>query len=98
MPEFRLEYTVKDKESVREQLLSMIVADARSKAKCLATAADAALGDVVNINYNVSDDDIVIQPFERTMLCSKSVDNAAFDITPDDITVEDSVTVTFEIK
>ena len=31
MPEFRLEYTVKDKESVREQLLSMIVADARSK-------------------------------------------------------------------
>lgn len=98
MPEFRLEYTVRDKEAVREQLLAMIVADARSKAKCLAAAADAVLGDVVTINYSVSDNDIAIQPFERTMLCAKSVDNAAFDITPDDIIVEDSVTVTFEIK
>ncbi len=101
-PEFRIQYTVKDVESAKNELLAKAVADSRTKAEVLTKAAGVKLGEILNIDYSWSELELVAQPMGR-MLKASAVENDAveayqMDITPEDIKVEDSVTVVWGIR
>ena len=96
-PEFRLQYTVKDVESAKNELLSKAVADSKTKAEVLTKAAGVKLGEILNIDYSWAELELVAQPV-RMLKASPAMANDAMgsyqmDITPEDIKVEDSVTV-----
>lgn len=98
-PEFRINYTVKDTEAVKNKLLAKAVADSKEKAKVLAEAAGVLLGDIVKIDYSWGELEIVSAPVERCMMSAPNaaMDSYSMDIEPDDIDVTDTVTVVWEI-
>ncbi len=51
-PEFRISYTVKDPEAVKNTLLGKAVADAKEKASVLTAAAGAVLREIQTIDYS----------------------------------------------
>ncbi len=104
-PEFRISYTVKDPEAVKNELLIKAVADARAKAEALAKAADLALGDIQTVEYSRSRIDLEISPVNRSIETGDmeklvKLDAGAFDmdVELDDIKASDAVTVVWEIK
>ena len=101
-PEFRLSYTVKDPEAVKNELLGKAVKDAVSKAEVLSSAAGLKLGEIQNMDYSWGRVDFEIQPMDKCLaLCQESpiTGGASYDldIEPDDIDVQDTVTVVWEI-
>lgn len=100
--EFRIQYTVGDLETCRNELLAKAVKDASDKASVLAAAGKVKLGRIVRIDYSFGNADIVSEP---VMLRNMKMDCAAqeaggsyeFGMVADDISVEDSVTVCYEI-
>ncbi len=102
-PEFRISYTVKDAEAVKNTLLGSAVTDAKEKAAVLAGAAGVALKDIQSIDYSWGEIDIEYRPM-RNAVMAKSFAGAAMergydmDIEPDDIEVSDTVTVVWEIE
>ena len=103
-PEFYIEYTIIDTEAAKNELLSRAVADSKAKAQILAAAADVQLGDIINIDYSWSEIDLISRPFNRlTELEDEYYDGEItldynVDIEPDDIKVEDTVTVVWKIS
>lgn len=100
-PEFDLSYALSEPEKAKNELIASAVRDSAEKAKTLTEAAGVKLGTLVNINYSWADDDFGQRPMGRMMLCKNSFDGSAgadFGITPDDIVLEDSVTVIWEIE
>ena len=100
-PEFSLSYTVKDIEAVKNELLGKAVSDSREKAVILTDAAKVKLGDIQQIDYSWGEIDFEVRPMNR---CFNSEDrflakpaSYSIDIEPDDIEVEDTVTVIWEI-
>lgn len=100
-PEFFLSYTVSDAEAVRNELLSKAVEDSRVKAAVIARAAGISLGEIQTIDYSWSSTELEVHPMNRPMgsdiRAAKAV-SFDMDIQPDDISLEDSVTVVWEIK
>ena len=102
-PEFSIQYFVEDKEAVKNKLLAGAVKDSKEKAAALTKAAGVKLGEIVHINYSWDEVDISVTPVapmmlksgERGLCGSNAVD---LDIEADDIDVEDTVTVVWEIK
>lgn len=101
-PEFHVEYTVKDAEGARNELLKKAVADSRQKAEVLAEAAGVALGDIATIDYSWGEVEFVSRPMNkmsRTLMAEAAMeDSMDFDVVPDDIKVEDTVTVVWSLK
>jgi len=99
-PEFQVEYTVKDPEKARNKLLEKAIEDSRAKAEVLTKAAGVSLAEIVTIDYSWNTVEFVARPMNR-MMAAKCLDSAEesidFDVTPDDIRVEDTVTVIWEI-
>ena len=101
-PELRLGYTVRDKESAKNELLGKAVADAKEKAQVLTAAAGVQLKDIRKIDYSWGEVDFEVRPM-RNMVAMKmpmGTDEAcgySMDIEPDDIQVSDTVTVVWEI-
>ena len=98
-PEFRISYTVKDKEGAKNELLSKAVEDAIAKAKVLSAASGVKLGDIQTIDYSWGHIDFEVKPV-RELTCSSITleeKRLEFDVEPDDIDVSDTVTVVFEI-
>ena len=102
-PEFRLSYTVKDPEAVKNKLLGKAVLDAKEKAAVLTQAADVTLKDIQSIDYSWGEIDFVTKPMNemRLMECTECEMSAPaaydIDIEADDIDVTDTVTVVWEI-
>lgn len=104
-PEFSIEYTVKNPEKSKNELLANAVKDSMEKANVLADAAGVVLGDIVTIDYSWAEIDFVSRPMNTMMLeecCMRApaeTDGSYdIDIEPDDIDVSDSVTVVWSIK
>ena len=105
-PEFHLEYTVADPEKAKNELLANAVADSRIKADVLAKAADVTLGEILSIDYSWGEIDLVTRPVmlretNGIQALAKSAameDSLNLDIEPDDIKVEDTVTVIWELE
>ena len=51
-PEFRISYTVKDPETVKNELLGRAVRDAREKAVVLTRATEVSLKDILSMDYS----------------------------------------------
>ena len=102
-PEFRLSYTVKDQEAVKNELLGRAVEDALAKARVLSQAAGVSLKEILNIDYSWAEVSFEVQPLRRSLEADMAtgVMNAKasydMDIEPDDIRVSDTVTVVWEI-
>lgn len=103
-PEFRLSYTVKDPEAVKNELLGKAVQDAVAKAGVLSGAAGLKLGEIRSMDYSWGEIDFEYRPMNGSGLMMKEcapTDAAGsydMDIEPDDIDVRDTVTVVWEIK
>lgn len=89
-----LQFSVKDKEALREQVLIQAVKSAKRNAEILASAAGVRLGEIKEINYHWSE----IHFYDRRseMVCESAVDYSA-DFEPEDISATDNVTIIYEI-
>lgn len=102
-PEFRLAYTVKDPEAVKNELLGKAVRDAVAKAGVLSSAAGVKLGDIQSMDYSWGEIDFEFRPMQDLSVgcldaCDALKENSLdLDIEPDDIEVQDTVTVIWEI-
>ena len=100
-PEFRLGYTVKDPEAVKNELLGKAVQDAMAKAGVLVGAAGLKLGEIQSVDYSWGEINFECRPMDRELkLCEYAIpgsDSYDMDIEPDDIEVQDTVTVVWEI-
>ena len=100
-PEFRISYAVKNPESARNSLLKKAVEDAKEKAEILAEAACVALKDILTVDYSWGEIDITYESVKLAKSISvaeDSTDAYNLDIEPDDIDIEDTVTVIWEIE
>ena len=102
-PEFRIEYTLSDPETAKNELLAKAVADSTAKAKVLADAACVTLGEIINIDYSWGEIEFVSRPvmMESRMaaIVNSCEDNSYdIDIEADDIEQEDTVTVVWSIS
>ena len=99
-PEFRLSYTVKDPEAVKNELLGKAVRDAAAKAGVLSGAAGVKLGDIQSVDYSWGEIEFEYRPMSRDLACDclgAPGGSYDMDIEPDDIDVQDTVTVVWEI-
>ena len=102
-PEFRISYTVKEPESVKNSLLGKAITDAKEKANVLTAAAGTTLKDIQSIDYSWGEIDFEVRPMNRSLMMEACAPIAAegssydMDIEPDDIEVSDTVTVIWEI-
>ncbi len=100
-PEIEIDFTVKDKEAVKKNLLVASAKDAREKADLLCEAMNVKLGKLLTINYNW--DEITIhsptnyrlEDPRRLDLCC--CERSLIDFTPDDIRVNDDASFVWEI-
>jgi len=100
-PEFSIRFTLADSNQISEDLLIDATKNAFQKAKILTKAADATLGDLLNINYNWGEIDIYSQTESRLnqyKMVDFGFDSSAVDIVPEDIQVSDTVSFVWEIK
>lgn len=94
-PEFRVQFTVKDKSAVKEELFAKASENARKIAEGLCRGVGKRLGDIININYSWQEIDIY---HEINGGCNRGIaDCAAPDINPEDLDASDSVTFTWEL-
>ncbi len=101
-PEFRISYTVKDPEAVKNTLLGKAVADAKEKAAVLTQAGGVTLKDIQSIDYSWGEINFEYKPMTRDLSFNElsatvPAKSYAIDIEPDDISVSDTVTVIWEI-
>ncbi len=95
-PEFSIEYTVKNKNKVKYQLLKNAVADARKKAEVLTEAAGVSLGLVLRIDYDWTE-----VRFHHNYGINESMSmlkEDSMDIMPDDIDAADNVTIVWSLE
>lgn len=100
--EFNIEYTVAEPEKAKNELLNAAVKDAQEKAAVLSDAAGIRLGRLMNLDYSWSEMEIVARDvrFSKAIMTESAMDSAAgynVDVNPDDIEVNDSVTMVWEI-
>lgn len=94
---FDINYTVKDKEKVKNDLLEIAVEDSTAKAKVLAKASGVKLKEILSIDYSWGEIDIYSSPMDDWMVCEEA-SSYDIDIEADDIDVQDTVTITWAIE
>lgn len=92
--EIDISYTVKDPRPEQLKMLNRAVKDAREKAEIMAKALGCSLGSVKDINYSVHEVHIysqarVIHSANEAICCNPQ----SLDITPEDLSASDEVTV-----
>lgn len=96
--EFSIDYTVKDKDAVKREVLKRAVENSREKAEILATAG-VKLGEVQSIDYSWGEIEIRTSPVDMLEIRSYKMESSYdIDIEPDDIDVADTLTILWEIK
>lgn len=103
-PQISLAFTVKEPNTIKEDLLRHAADNARQKAEILCAASGVKLGTLLNIDYNWKD--VNIYSNTRYMLAEKSrgveasamlSDTRLMDIEPENIELNDSATFVWEI-
>lgn len=104
-PVFRIDYTVKDIEAVKNELLAKAIQDSKTKAEVLTMAAGVILGEIQKIDYSWDEMEVRCSPAAGMLAAKGSVtlmegaeESYDMNIEPDDIDVADTVTVIWEIK
>lgn len=100
-PRLRIDYTVKDIEAAKNELLAKAVSDSRAKAAVLTQAANVQLGDLLNINYSWEEMEIKCSPVAvcggAELMRGGLEEGYTMNIEPDNIDITDTVTVVWEI-
>lgn len=101
--EFRINYTIKDQEAAKNELLGKAVTDSKEKAKVLTEAMGVDIGEVITIDYSWEEVDFVVKPMNKLMESCVSYnceDSSSydFDIEPGDIDSSDTVTVVWSLR
>lgn len=100
MPKFDMNYSLKNPEEAKNKLIKEAVKDSRTKALCLADSMYVELGEVINIDYSWMHVDITSRQYSAiecdAMLMAP--ESAKMSMEPDDIELEDSVTVIWAIE
>ncbi|MCR5797861.1 MAG: SIMPL domain-containing protein [Eubacterium sp.] len=100
-PEFRFSFFVKDVEAAKNELLGKAVIDAKAKAEILASAAGVKLSDILSIDYSWGVVDLEVKTMgldiEEAECCVNESMAYDIDIEPDDIEMNDTVTVVWGI-
>lgn len=98
-PSFSVEFAVKDKASAADRLLKKATEDAFRRAEAIAKAAGVGLGRIESISCEENE-----PSFSSPTVFAKAAGSAemyrgtsGFDITPEDVVSEESVTVVWEI-
>lgn len=97
--EISVDFTLKDKNSIKDEAIENAVKTAREKAVLIARASGVELGMVMDINYSFG----TINVYSNTKYSNNRLAKASFYademacINPVDIEVDDNVTITFEI-
>ena len=102
-PEFRISYTVKDREAAKNELLGKAVADAKEKAAVLSRSAEVTLKAIQSIDYSWGEINFEVRPMNKMLeaeclAAPMAAPGYDIDIEPDDIEVSDTVTVVWEIE
>jgi len=98
-PQFNIQFSVKDKAAVSEELLISATENAKHKAEILAKASDVILGHLISIDYNWGELHLYSQTrYKLNYMSMKMTPSYAPDIEPDDINVSDTVSFVWEIK
>ncbi len=98
-PEFRISYTVKDREATKNVLIAAAVADAKAKAAVLAKAAEVRLLGISHIEYSLREIGLEVRPMAFAgMKRATNADCISPEIEPEDIEAEDTVTIDWEIE
>lgn len=96
-PQLNIQFSIKDKDAVSEELLISATKNAKQKAEILASASGVTLGDLISIDYNWGE----LYLYSQTNYNVESdciAESRAPDIEPDDIDVRDTVSFVWEIK
>ena len=98
-PAVSVRYTMRDPERIKNELLGRAVADAAEKARRLAEAAGVALGEVRSIDYSWGQLELLSRTERSVKLAAAAGANDAlsFDIEPEEIRLEDTVSVIWAI-
>lgn len=97
--EFGIKHTVKDITAVKNELLAKAVQDSKVKAEILSKASGVSLGDILNIDYSWGEIEIYSEPIQNYCLAESTISEPYnIDIEADDIDVEDTVTIVWEIR
>ncbi|MBM7549301.1 SIMPL domain-containing protein [Peptoniphilus gorbachii] len=98
--EFSIDYTVKDKDAVKKEVIKRAVENSREKAGIMAIAAGVSLGEVQSIDYSWGEIDIRTSPVDKLEVRKSYALEPSYDIDiePDDIDLTDTVTMVWEIK
>lgn len=96
--EFRLIFTVKDKESMKKEILINATENARFHAEILAEASSAKLGKLIKINYGWVDVNFESNTdLSNAMEFTDAIDYSMIDINPEEIEISDNVTFVWEL-
>ena len=98
IPEIKLAFTVSNPEDIKQMVLAEAVANAKKRANTIAAAAEVKLGVIEHIEYGYSE--IRVSSAEQHLMASEEqVGETSWqvDFDPEDISVEDTVTITWEI-
>ena len=88
-------FSLADSEGLRQRVLARAVEEARSNARTLAAAAGLKLGEILPIDYG-SVEVHIRESEHRFELCSLSA-RSTFGITPEAVSLEDTVTLVYAI-
>ena len=96
---FDITYSIKNKEAAKNKLLEGAVGDSKEKAKIIANAAGISLGEIVEVDYSWGEIQFLRSPVNvlKAASCYDEEESYPMDINPEDITVEDTVTVVWSI-
>lgn len=95
--EIDIKFTICDRENKKAELLSRAVENAKQKAKVLAHASSVVLGDIIEVNYGAK----AYNFYSNTNIAPRALMASADgigNITPEEITLSESVNIVWEIK
>ena len=93
--EITISFSVKDKEPIKRKALKEALRVAKENAKALSDEAGVKLGKIFKIEYGWSE--VRIREYSANMIL-ESAPHYDFDIEPEELYAEDSVTIVYEIR
>lgn len=98
-PTINISYVVQNIEKYKDELLEKAILNAKNKAILIAKNLDLKLGEIINIEYNLKNQNCEITPINNFSLQKNIAERCyEFNISAKEIEVRDNVNIIWEIK